>query len=565
MSRNRPIQLGIHTNVPNLSRLHRPTTLTALSRFRYVKLPIKSIYAGAVRLQGGGNIKLEALRKPKPRTEIKEKESAKEAKQDNWFCQTQAWTADSITQEAAILNPNYQSMYPGAIYPFESIADGSYKPVPGPRKPITVVVDGVNFTHPAVTIQTPSKATIQQAVAKIKQSQKIQGGARTYGHMFKVLSEEDLFIRSGGSGYFLGFGGSHQVSFGSQNKSHRYFISVVQAYYTISVDDSVSEPGHFFVLKSEAPTRNDALDDKQVDPNWTYVESVTYGRIAQILFESDEALETVGIDVSAHAHMLVAGGEGSFNMEQRSLLKRTSITVATIGGSAQAAAKLLNANFSDLRQRIDEYFMGSQDEVPIAYSLRTLDGDPVGMRMMTEFTSRHCAPLASHYRVTCLRAQCELSDDGGGQAEEARLMVRIRAWDGKGNDILDVDRKNKSVVETAAIHRKTPATKNLVPMPWTFTDGNRQHPVVFRKGTIVEYENKWRLSFPIPVGDSRARLGIRVDVLEYDDTSADDDFKDDTVEFKLAEVTGARNVSLRCTHDNSRIRFDFLIEPLYQN
>src|SRR5690606_27818264 len=246
---------------------------------------------------------------------------------DGWNCEIKPWSGEIVSKEAAVLNNNFTKLYVGSIYKYESIADGSYQSLPYKRKPITIVATALNFQSPAKTVSNPSMSTIQTAVNSMVNSKTGRGSAKTFGQKFKVLSEEDLFIRTAGSGFFLGFGGSHDIKYKTSNKSHKYFIELYQNYYTISVDDTVHNPGDFFYLKSEHPENTDALSDLQVDPNWVYVDSVTYGRILRVMFESDWSFESVGIDIEAHANLLVAGGDASFNMQQKSILSKTSVTV----------------------------------------------------------------------------------------------------------------------------------------------------------------------------------------------------------------------------------------------
>ncbi|WP_162932674.1 thiol-activated cytolysin family protein [Solimonas sp. K1W22B-7] len=542
-----------------------PALLRATARLRpQVKFKFQvpkraELFAAPVKLAHGGTVNVTALRNPTASSRTSRKSSGT-GNQGAWACSTASYSMEIISREAAVLNPNFANMYPGAVYDYKEIANGSYKPLPYTRKPISINVDGMTFAKAAMTVPHPSQSTIRQAIATMKGSQKAQGGSRTFGSSFEVLSEEDLFIRTGGSGYFLGFGGSHQVDYKSNRKSYKYFIDVAQTYYTIGVDDTVNEPSDFFVTKAEQPSSKDALDEAKIDPNWVYVEDVAYGRLLQVMFESDEDLETVGIDVKAHANLLVAGGEGSLSSDQRSMLSRTTITLAAIGGKAEYAGKLVNSTFADLRRRVDDYFGGANDEVPIAYSLRTLDGSLVGTKMMTEFTSRQCSPLATKYKVTWKNVRCLRSDDqdSNSNPEDTKLLVRIRAWDGKGKDIVDQAKINLPMLQMQEVMKA--AGKEL----WTFGKGNEDHPVELATGEVRDFSTNY-LVFPITPGDKNAKIGIRADVLEYDGFGdVDDNFADEAKSYTVADVGSGKDVKLLCTHDDSRIEFNFRIEPIYE-
>lgn len=522
-------------------------------KFSVVKKP--TLYATNLKLNGGGIVKVEAKRKvndygnivPKPNTEAKTNDG-------KWSCSIHKWTGEIHTKEPVILNNNFSKLYPGAIYKYQNIANGSYTTLPYKRKPITITIDANNFKKAMVKIENPSMATVMAAKNQIVNSQTGRGGSRSFGQKFHVLSEEDLFIRTGGSGYFLGFGGSHQVSYESSSKSNKYFLEMYQAYFTISVDDTVHEPSDFFVLKSEKPNDPDAVQESVLDPNWVYVDSVTYGRMLQVMFESDQSFESVGIDIEAHANFLVAGGQGNFSLEQKSVLSKTSVKVVAIGGDPVYTGQLLNSgDFNELKSRIDTYFSGTKDEMPIAYTLRTLDQESVGATMITEFTSRQCAPVATKYAVVWKNIFCKQDDDGSG-GEEIRAMARIRAWKGNGQDILDVDKINDAII-------KMDKMTNGIPLPWTFAKGSDNNPINMRAGDFQNFDRK--IVFPIPLGDTNAKIGIRADILEYDSPDANDNFTDALWEKKISDIGDGENVKLLCSHDDSRIEFNFSVFPLY--
>lgn len=547
----------------HLRHVSRMPTIRAKVKFPFAKVRKQELGSSIVHLAGSGTVKVTARRNPGGYAYIVPTSTTSGEKQPGWVCSSARWSGEVISPEMAILNPNYSSMYPGAVYDYTHIADGSYKLLPYARKPLTVTVDGQKFSKPAFRINTPTRAGYNSALAAIKGGQNVQGGSRSVGTAYEVLAEEDLYLRTAGSGYYLGFGGSHALEYKSSSKSHKYFLNIIQAYYTVSVDDSVNEPSDFFVMKTEQPNNADAVSDAALDPNWVFVESVTYGRLLQVMFESDQSFSSVGLDIEAHANLLIAGGEASLNYQQKSLLDKTAITVASIGGDAGASAKIATSTMSQLKGRIDAFFSGSNDEEPIAYSLRTLDGAVVGSHMITEFTSRQCTPQPSHYLVTWKDVLCIRSDDQDSTSnpEDCRLMVRIRAWDGSGKDILDTAKVNQGILAAEAARKQAPGLG--IPVPWTYVRGNEDHPVVLGTGERRDMSSL-KLKFPVKVGDSGMKIGIRADVLEYDGFGdANDDFADEVKFYTVGEIGNGREVSLMTTDEDSRIEFHFRIEPLF--
>ena len=268
-------------------------------------------------------------------------------------------------------------------------------------------------------------------------------------------------------------------------------------------------------------------------------------------------VEAAGIDVSADLDWLVVSGEATFSYDQMEVLKNTSVKVIAIGGNPIFAGQLVNSSsLGELKKKVDNYFAGTNDEVPIAYSMRTLDGAIVGAKMTTEFTSRHCAPKATKYAVTWDKIHCRVSDDGSG-GEEVRAMVRIRGFKGNGNDVLDLDKHNQSII----------AMNGTGFRPWTFAKGSEDNPIHMKganesSGMGDVYKFNKTITFPFDPNDANAKIGIRADVLEYDD-DANDNFTDDLFEIKISQITDAEEVVLTCNHDDSRIDFYFRVFPVY--
>lgn len=547
----------------SLRNVNHLPAMRAQVKYKFAKAKKQELGATSVGLAGGGVVKVAAKRNPGNYAKIVCTSSTSGEKQPGWVCSSARWSGEVISPEMAITNPNFTSMYPGAVYDYASIADGSYKLLPYARKPLTVTVDGQKFSRPAFKINTPTRAGYNTALAAMKSGQNVQGGSRSVGTAYEVLAEEDLYLRTAGSGYYLGFGGSHALEYKSSSKSHKYFLNIIQAYYTVSVDDSMNEPTDFFVTKTEQPNKADAISEAALDPNWVFVESVTYGRMLQVMFESDQSFSSVGLDIEAHANLLVAGGEASLNLQQKSLLNKTAITVASIGGDAGASAKIATSTMAQLKGRIDAFFSGYNDEEPIAYTLRTLDGDVVGAHMITEFTSRQCVPQPSHYLVTWKDVLCIRSDDQDSVSnpEDCQLLVRIRAWDGAGKDILDVGKVNQPILNAEAIRKQAPGLG--IPVPWTYVRGNEDHPVVLSTGERRDMSSL-KLKFPVKVGDTGMKIGIRADVLEFDGFGdGNDNFADEVKSYLIGDIGAGKDVSLMTTHEDSRVEFHFRIEPLF--
>lgn len=479
--------------------------------------------------------------------------SSKEDNQANWTCSIKEVKAADVNYNGLLLNPQFHKIFVGGVYDIKNIANGQYNTVPFARKAIAISSEGTNLTK--VMVDSPSSSNIEEAVHKLRSSG-INGGGITNGAKFKMNSEQELFVRTSGSGNYLGFGGSHDFTYKSNEKSNKYVVEVYQTYYTVHVNSDVNEPNHFFYLKSES-NHPQAIDDKDVDPNWVYVDSVSYGRILYIIYESDYSFEEHGIDVNMYAKFGFVNGELDLNEKQKGILKKASVSIACAGGKTEKVAPLLNASsFKVFQKRVDDLLNDKNDEVKIGYTLATLDQAIVGTRVITNYTSRECSPRATRYRVTWKNVRNAVNDDSGN-ASEIKAVARIRAF-GNGKSILDVDKKNKGL---AAWDDLPDGIQKITPAPWTFTEGSEDNPLELSQSESWNVNRS--VDFEIPVNDPDAKIGIRVDVREYDSTSADDLFAENLWSKKVSELSGNEEISLVCRHDASRVEFRFEIEPIY--
>lgn len=479
--------------------------------------------------------------------------SSKRENQGNWTCNIKDVKITDLNYNGFLLNPQFYKIFVGGVYDMKNIASGQYNTVPFSRKPITISSEGTNLTK--TTVSSPSSSNIEEAVHKLRASG-VHAGGITHGAKFKMNSEQELFIRTSGSGNYLGFGGNHDFTYKTNEKSNKYVVELYQIYYTVHVDSSVNEPGDYFYLKSESDNTQ-AIEDKDVDPNWVYVDSVSYGRILYIVYESDYSFEEHDIDVNMYAYFGFANGELGLNERQKEILKETRVTIACAGGKPEKVAPLLNANsFKAFQQRIDSLLSDKNDEVKIGYTLATLDQATVGARVITNYTSRECSPRATRYRVIWENIRNVVNDDPGN-ASEIKAVARIRAF-GDGKSILDIDKKNKPLAEWDELPQ---SVKKIAPAPWTFTEGSKNNPLELAQSELWKVNKS--IDFNVPINDPEAKIAIRVDLTEYDSTSADDNFEENLWSAKISELSDKEEVSLMCRHEASRIEFKFKIQAIY--
>ncbi len=384
-----------------------------LSALKFTLKPKAELFKSSISPTNTG--KVEILAKRGGATEsywlIRDETPLKEENEGNFTCENWNWNGELETMHPVILNSQINHIYPGAVFPYKSIADGTFKPIPHTRKPYEITTTNLSFKKHLEKISRDSLGDVMTAITSMKKGFKPKGG-RQWVNSNQIFSQEDLFFRTTGSGYYLTFGGSHKIDFSSKETTHKYLFESYQEYYTIEVNNTVILPEDFFVTKQENPDDPRAINENFIDPNWVYVNSVSYGRLLHVLFESSESSESFGVDVNVYGSVIFAGGEASFNERENSYLKIVNIKVASIGGDLIHAGLIGNAeNLKAVRKHIDNYFKKTGGEAILSYSLRTLDQENVSHKLITQFTSRNCSPRAGKYKITWEKIYCRINDE----------------------------------------------------------------------------------------------------------------------------------------------------------
>ncbi len=471
-----------------------------------------------------------------------------------WKCSnsstTEKWSADQVIET----NNAISKIFLGAVYDIKELASGNAVPLHYARKPLYILVDSHHFQEASVKVESPFKHEIREAINKIIRSKDRPDIAFTHGSMKQFDSFSSLLTNFSGSGHFLGFGGSHDITFESRKKSHKFYLECKQLYYTISVSNTVNEPEDFFHIKEDDPNIDDAVNRSKIDPNWVFVDSVGYGRLLYMIFECDESYEGMDIDLEQYADYWLASAKLNESVQKKIKKMNVSVKVFALGGSPLLALSLTDNSPEGIKKTINNYLKGIDDEVPISYSLCTLDMKSVGTSMFLNYQSRQCHPWPTKYKVIWDSLFCAVNDDGG-DGESVKAMVRIRALDKNGKDIMDEDKINKDII---AILNNDILSKEMV--LWTFSKGNEDTPL-FLKEKTSRVINK-SISFPMTQNREIAKIGIRADIIEYDMIS-NDNFMDDNINIKINEIDPDSIITLTCTEEKSVINFNFRIIPLY--
>ncbi|PPK99355.1 thiol-activated cytolysin family protein [Parapedobacter indicus] len=518
----------------------------------FTKVKLNILHRQEIKFREKDTITLEYKRGVLPYTEAVVNR-IREENSPGWKCAVDhskgIWSSDQVVET----NDAISKIFLGGVYDMRELAAGNAATLPYARKPLTVMVDSHHFKVASQEVPNPTKHEIRAAINKIIRSKDMPDVAVSTGTLREFDSYASLLTNFSGSGHYFGFGGSHRIEFNSTRKTHKFYLEAKQLYYTVSVSNTANEPEDFFYIKEEDPGIADAVSRDKINPNWVFVDSIGYGRMLYFVFESDESYEGMDIDLKQYADYWVAAAELEEKVKERVEEKNVSLQVFAMGGSPLVASIITHQNPGDIKKAISNYLKGTNDEVPISYSLRTLDMHTVGTKMYVDYESRKCHPKATKYKVIWESITCAVNDDGG-DGEQVNARVRIRALDKSNKDIMDEDRLNKQIIEHAN------AGTGLDKIFWTFSKGNSDNPFFLKERKAI-FMNK-SICFPMKENKAIHEIGIRVDITEYD-SGPNDNFLDDHTNVKINEIDPDKRYTLTCRHDESEILFGFRIVPLY--
>lgn len=478
-------------------------------------------------------------------------------KLSGWQCNINHKSGTATSDQLVENNYAISKIFLGGVYDIKDLVAGNANTLPYARKPIGIMVDSHHFKTATAIVENPTKLNVRDAVNRLIRSKDFPDIALTIGKISQFDSFSSLLTNFSGSGHYLGFGGSHKISFDSNRKTHKFYLEVKQEYYRMSVNNDLHEPDDFFFLKEDDPDKDGAVPNALVNPNWVYVDSVGYGRMLFFVFESDESYQGMDIDLKQYADYLAVGIELNERIKEKVKDQKVSMQVVSIGGTPLIAPVLLGTETKSIRESIKEYFNTKNDEVPISYSLSTIDNQMVGTHLFVDYKSRQCYPVPTKYQVIWDSITCRVNDDGGDN-EQVKAFVRIRAVDKKGKDIMDEDRINSNLIHHNNLMNQV---EQKISNPfWTFIKGSESAPLVLKENRYVSVNKS--ISFPMKESNPINKIAFRVDILEYD-VGPNDNFDDDTFSLKPNEVDPNQTYSATCRHDESEIDFIFRVVPKY--
>ncbi|MEL6670588.1 MAG: thiol-activated cytolysin family protein [Bacteroidota bacterium] len=291
--------------------------------------------------------------------------------------------ADFVMYSSAIA----EDVYPGNFLQGQSVAEGSPRIIPLKRGPGTITINTLNGSSKIST--TVDEVSFSKIATATNDLIGINNGNLTANIAYsreEVRSLDEMGVKMNAKFSNLTTKVKGSFSYNSSQAFSSVFVQLTQVFYTIVTD--IPDANTAF----DASITPEDLKKYVYEGNpATYISSVSYGRIFNLLIQSTESADSIkaALDVSINAGL--SSGSGGFEFSKVEKLENVSISGYAFGGDANMAAGALIGQMSDVNNFIKNG--GSiNNGAPISYQVRSLK-DPsikVAANLTTSYTVTEC-------------------------------------------------------------------------------------------------------------------------------------------------------------------------------
>ncbi|MEW4924996.1 thiol-activated cytolysin family protein [Algibacter sp. 2305UL17-15] len=405
-------------------------------------------------------------------------------------CETKFYTLESNFNDVAILRPTNGILWPGAlVVGNQGMLDGMPDPITLDRAPVTLRLDLPGMgDQGTIVVENPRNSNIQSSIdnalewwnANAYQEGYVNASNSTYQAQTSYSSKQ-LSLDVGLNIEWANGSVASQLEYESSTTKRVAAMVYKQVFYTVTMD-TPKTPASVFgtdVTYDEV----EAKINSGTPP--AYVNSVSYGRIIMFRMETTDMRKSIDLDLVLEYATGAASGSGTVNSEYDEVLKKSSITVVTIGGNAEVASEAVNATgFESLKHIITgENAVYSRDNpgVPIAYTVRYLkDNTFAKMGYTTDYKTEDCSTkTVSHANA--------IVDNNFGQ--DARFRFRYKK---KGSETIAYTNWNKVKKNDPPVTARPPSGAHNVKVQFELWDLTWKYLGEFTEG-YIESDEKYEV------------------------------------------------------------------------
>ncbi|MFD2725891.1 thiol-activated cytolysin family protein [Hyunsoonleella rubra] len=319
-------------------------------------------------------------------------------------CNTKKYSLETNFDDVAILRPTNGIIWPGAlVVGNQGMLDGMPDPITLDRSPVTLRLDLPGMGEQGtIVVEDPRNSNVQSSIdgalewwnANAYQEGYVNAANSTY-QANTSYSSKQLSLDVGLNVEWANGSVASQLEYESSTTKRVAAMVYKQVFYTVTMDTPDSSDSVFGPEVTLAQVEG-AMDS---DTPPAYINSVSYGRIIMFRMETTDMRKSIDLDLVLEYATGAANGSGTVNSEYDEVLKKSSITVVTIGGNAEVASEAVTANgFASLKHIItgeNAVYSRNNPGVPIAYTIRYLkDNTFAKMGYTTDYSIVDCSTKA---------------------------------------------------------------------------------------------------------------------------------------------------------------------------
>lgn len=279
-----------------------------------------------------------------------------------WVITKRRYEASHLFNEAVVLDPTSDILYPGCVLRGSSIEDGTYAALSDVR------VGDVTFSISKVLESGELSTATTKTVKNIRMSDYrtafnewarlgYQKGAVTSMHSVEsVTSHEEAKAKIGATFKHEAFDLAANFGFDFNSDNNHILAKFIQKQYTVTMDFP------------KTPTIFEEVDQSyinEVQP--VYISNITYGRMIFMSIDTKHSLADVQLALKLAVQAINVNGE--LEQSYRKVLEDSKINVTVIGGRTASQ----NLALTDGWKGFQEYMVSAQEMhelTPISFALR---------------------------------------------------------------------------------------------------------------------------------------------------------------------------------------------------
>ncbi|MEL7268594.1 MAG: thiol-activated cytolysin family protein [Bacteroidota bacterium] len=386
---------------------------------------------------------------------------------ERFVCTKRRVSIEDGSEDFFMFSPNESLVYPGNLIQGKTKDNGTPESIPLARGGGVIsynLLDGNPVT--SVPVEQISISSVRDAQNQIIAGSILDGDPSVPADFSlsieSVQSKEELALKMGVKFRTFNAKVSSQLQVSTSATVNSVLVKLTQRFYTMDVDIPTS-PDTFF---DESVTAEQLGEYVQPDNPATYIQSVTYGRIFYMLFESTASTSDMKAKLEAGYRTLGTSTEGEVEYDSFRSLQDLTLQVIAYGGNAEETLDAVG-NFTD-NQDIGDFLakIGKSSDIrtgkPLSYILNSVERPSriVGAKLATEFDIETCE-LRGVYPPPGFLPLLDLFDDDGN---DGGIGAMFQVRDG------DIILFNKAGTRYAWYDGNDPIVENRIKGQWDITD-----------------------------------------------------------------------------------------------